>query len=72
MSQLDVDMIALNLQENPIPAIETSVEEPPKMTLSREKVIEEAKKTVSGDGSVRPTISILIIGKATAIVLLQY
>ncbi|PVG01027.1 hypothetical protein CPB86DRAFT_781942 [Serendipita vermifera] len=67
MSQLDVDMIALNLQENPTPAMEAMViEETPKMTLAREKVIEEAKKAISGDGDVRPAISILIIGHVDA------
>ncbi|CAG8686202.1 9651_t:CDS:2, partial [Acaulospora colombiana] len=48
-----VDMLALNLQEAPNPATEAMVvEETPKMTLAREKVLEEARKAISGDGDL--------------------
>lgn len=62
MDQMDTDMLALNLQD----AVGTSepkvVEEPPKITLAKEKVLEEAKKAVSGQGGVKPSLSIVIIG----------
>ncbi|KAG8834576.1 Hsp70 suppressor, GTPase facilitates ribosomal subunit dissociation [Serendipita sp. 399] len=63
-TQLDVDMLALNLvEETPITK---DIEEPPKMTLSRERVLEEAKKAVSGQGNVKGTINLIIIGHVDA------
>jgi elongation factor 1 alpha-like protein len=63
MDQMDTDMLALNLQDA-IGATETKfVEEPPKMTLAKDKVLEDARKAVSGQGGVKPSVSIVIIGQ---------
>jgi len=63
MDQMNTDILALNLQDA-VGATETKVvEEPPKMTLAKEKVLEDARKAVSGQGGVKPSVSIVIIGQ---------
>ncbi|KAG8805202.1 Hsp70 suppressor, GTPase facilitates ribosomal subunit dissociation [Serendipita sp. 400] len=57
-------MLALNLIEENSVIIDT--EEPPKVSLSREKVLEEARKAISGQGDVKPTINLIIIGHVDA------
>lgn len=60
MDQMDADMLALNLQEANTLVMDT--EEPPKMTLAREKLLEEARRAVSGQGGSKQSLSIVIIG----------
>jgi elongation factor 1 alpha-like protein len=62
VDQLDADMIALNLKgpSSSAPAVEP--EEPPKVSLSREKLLEEARKAVSGQAGIKPNVSIVVIG----------
>lgn len=63
VDQLESDMIAFNLKEPSQNVPEIEPEEPPKISLSREKVLEEAKKAASGQAGMKPTVSIVVIGK---------
>jgi elongation factor 1 alpha-like protein len=58
--QMDADMLALNLKDTDTLVMDT--EEAPKMRLAREKLLEEAKRAVSGRGSNKLSLSIVIIG----------
>jgi elongation factor 1 alpha-like protein len=60
MDQMDADMVALNLKDPDTLVMDT--EEAPKMTLAREKLLEEAKRAVSGQGDKKLSLSIVIIG----------
>lgn len=63
MDQIDSDMLALNLKGPSFSVPETEPEEPPKISLTREKVLEEARKATSGQAGIKPTVSIVVIGK---------
>ena len=64
MDQRQLDMSALNISS--IGDEEKAFEEPPKMALAREKVIEEAKKLLDmRDG--KKGISLVVVGKSIAI-----
>ena len=60
MDQLDIDMVALNLKDANTLVMDT--EEPPKMSLAREKLLEEAKRVISGQDGAKPSLNIVIIG----------
>jgi elongation factor 1 alpha-like protein len=60
MDQMDADMVALNLKDADTLVMDT--EEAPKMTLAREKLLEEAKRAISGQGDNKLSLSIVIIG----------
>lgn len=60
MDQMDADMVALNLKDADNLVMDT--EEAPKMTLAREKLLEEAKRAISGHGDNKLSLSIVIIG----------
>ncbi|KAG8915337.1 Hsp70 suppressor, GTPase facilitates ribosomal subunit dissociation [Tulasnella sp. 408] len=65
--QLQADMAGLNLQEESEPMAEEVTLPPPKMALSREKVVEEAKKAIewkTGEG--KKGLSLVIIGHVDA------
>lgn len=46
---------------------ENAYEEPPKMTLAREKVVEEAKKALDARGDGKKGVSLVVIGKCDLI-----
>jgi len=52
------DMVSLNLQDNP----EVFEEEIPKMTLAREKVLQQARAALGGDSEGKRGISLVVIG----------
>jgi hypothetical protein len=58
IDQQQLDIASLNLDDEEEAVV---YEEPPKMTLAREKVIEEAKKAMEGTG-VRQGVSLVVIG----------
>lgn len=59
--QLDLAALNLNIKEDePLPE-----EPPPKITIAREKVLEEAKKASEGNGSKRG-VSLIVIGNLFA------
>jgi elongation factor 1 alpha-like protein len=60
MDQMDADMVALNLKDPDTLVMDT--EEAPRMTLAREKLLEEAKRAISGQGDKKLSLSIVIIG----------
>lgn len=62
-SQLQADIAGLNLEQEDEPAADEAALPPPKMALSREKVIEEARSAIerkTGDG--KKGLSLVIIG----------
>lgn len=61
--QLSMDMHSMNLSEPTGPSTSV-VEEPPlpKISLAKEKVLEEARKAVSGEGT-KPVVSLVVIGE---------
>lgn len=64
-TQLDIDMIALNLKEKEdLPPKE--MEEPPKASFTREALLEQAKKSLAGEGDAKISISLVIIGHVDA------
>ncbi|KIJ56595.1 hypothetical protein M422DRAFT_22749 [Sphaerobolus stellatus SS14] len=63
MDQQRLDMASLNLQDEPAPIIE---EEPPKMSLAREKVLEEARAFIDADNEGRKGINLVVIGHVDA------
>lgn len=62
LDQMDMDMLALRLNDEHEGKLEKDTEEPPKMTLAREKVMEEARKLVNGQDGEKPNISLVVIG----------
>lgn len=61
MDQRQIDISALNISTV---GDEEMVEEPPKMTLAREKVIEEAKKLLDARGdNDKKGVSLVVVGK---------
>lgn len=61
MDQRQLDMSALNISTL---GDEEKVEEPPKMALAREKVIEEAKKLLDARGETdKKGVSLVVVGK---------
>jgi elongation factor 1 alpha-like protein len=61
MDQRQIDMSALNISTI---GDEEKVEEPPKMALAREKVIEEAKKLLDARGDTdKKGVSLVVVGK---------
>ncbi|KIM33546.1 hypothetical protein M408DRAFT_326241 [Serendipita vermifera MAFF 305830] len=64
MDQMDADMLALGLQDSTPLVMDT--EEPPKISLAREKLLEEAKRAISGQGGDKLSLSIVIIGHVDA------
>ena len=61
--QLSMDMHAMNLGEPAGPSTSIGEEPPlPRISLAREKVLEEARKATSGEGS-KPIISLVVIGE---------
>jgi len=61
MDQRQIDMLGLNISTV---NDEEKVEEPPKMALAREKVIEEAKKVLEAQGEKdKRGVSLVVIGK---------
>ena len=63
--QLSMDMHSMNLGE-PSGSSTSAVEEPPlpKISLAKEKVLEEARKAASGEGT-KPVVSLVVIGENT-------
>jgi elongation factor 1 alpha-like protein len=62
MDQRQIDMSALNISS--IGDEERVIEEPPKMALAREKVIEEAKKVLEARGEMdKRGVSLVVVGK---------
>ena len=59
-TQLDIDMIALNLKEKEDSPTQDT-EEPPKASFTREALLEEVKKKMAGGGT-KISISLVIIG----------
>lgn len=53
---LDISALNLNAPEEQVPD-----EPPPKITIAREKLLEEAKKAVQGDGE-KKGVSMVVIG----------
>ncbi|KAF8529943.1 EF Tu GTP binding domain-containing protein [Gautieria morchelliformis] len=62
MDQQQFDMASLNLQNNP----DAFEEEPPKMTLAREKVLQQAREALQGDSKGKRGISLVVIGHVDA------
>jgi elongation factor 1 alpha-like protein len=62
MDQRQIDISGLNIYS--IGDEEKVIEEPPKMVLAREKVIEEAKKALDARGETdKRGVSLVIVGK---------
>lgn len=62
IDQRQIDMSALNISS--IDDEENVYEEPPKMALAREKVIEEARKVLDARGEAdKRGVSLVVIGK---------
>jgi elongation factor 1 alpha-like protein len=59
IDQQQFDMASLNLQNSPDVFEE---EEPPKMTLAREKVLQQAREALQGDSKGKRGISLVVIG----------
>ncbi|KAG8967151.1 Hsp70 suppressor, GTPase facilitates ribosomal subunit dissociation, partial [Tulasnella sp. 427] len=65
-SQLQSDMAGLNLEQEDDQPVEETLP-PPKMALSREKVLEEARKALDGkNGDGKKGLSLVIIGHVDA------
>ncbi|KZP07149.1 EF Tu GTP binding domain-containing protein [Athelia psychrophila] len=62
--QRQLDMSALNIYSPDDE--ENAYEEPPKMTLAREKVVEEAKKALDARGDGKKGVSLVVIGHVDA------
>jgi hypothetical protein len=61
--QLSMDMHSMNLGEPAGPSTSAGEEPPlPKISLAREKVLEEARKAASGEGT-KPVVSLVVIGE---------
>jgi len=62
MDQRQIDMSGLNISS--IGDEEKVIEEPPKMALAREKVMEEAKKALDARGDTdKRGVSLVVVGK---------
>jgi elongation factor 1 alpha-like protein len=62
MDQRQIDMSGLNISS--IGDEEKVIEEPPKMALAREKVMEEAKKALDARGDMdKRGVSLVVVGK---------
>lgn len=59
--QLDISALNLTSKEDEVPMDEP----PPKITIAREKVLEEAQKAIDGDGS-KKGVSLVVIGHVDA------
>lgn len=59
--QQTLDMAALNLGTK-LSDVPTLVEEPPKMALAKEKLLEEAKKVLDAEAGGKKGLSIVVIG----------
>lgn len=63
VDQRVLDLSGLNLNMNEVRST-TVAEEAPKMSLAKEKLLEEAKKVIEGEGAERKKeISLVVIGK---------
>ena len=62
MDQRNFDLSALNLTEDG--GGSSMPEEPPKLTFAREKLLEEAKRSLEMEGK-RQTLSLVVIGMCT-------
>ena len=61
--QLSMDMHSMNLGELAGPSTSAGEELPlPKCSIAREKVLEEARKAASGEGT-KPVVSLVVIGE---------
>jgi elongation factor 1 alpha-like protein len=61
MDQRQIDMSGLNISNDDE---EKVIEEPPKMALAREKVIEEAKRILDARGETdKKAVSLVVVGK---------
>jgi elongation factor 1 alpha-like protein len=61
--QLSMDMHSMNLGELAGPSASTGEELPlPKISIAKEKVLEEARKATSGEGT-KPVVSLVVIGE---------
>jgi elongation factor 1 alpha-like protein len=68
MEARDVDIAGLNLNDKVEEAI---VEEPPKVTIAREKVLEEAKKELEAkEKQGKKAVSLVVIGKHFKVMLI--
>ncbi|PPR03834.1 hypothetical protein CVT26_000832 [Gymnopilus dilepis] len=66
VDQQKLDLSGLNLDDNADKS-EVTVEEPPKMSLSREKVLEEARRVLDDqEKSAKQRVSIVVIGHVDA------
>lgn len=63
VDQLDADMVAMGLRDADGTTEPKIDESPPKMTLEREKILQEARRALAGEGGVKPKLSIVIIGR---------
>jgi len=62
-----MDMYSMNLGEPAGPSASAGEEPPlPKISLAREKVLEEARKAASGEGT-KPIVSLVVIGKSAVL-----
>lgn len=60
--QQEMDMSALNLKDDSERVV--SIEEAPKITIAREKVLEEARRALDAENRTgKKSISIVVIGK---------
>lgn len=60
--QRDLDMSGLNLKdEDEGPVVD---EEPPKITIAREKLLEEARKALEASENGKRAVSLVVIGAA--------
>lgn len=62
MDQQQLDISGLNLNGQNFDATEP-VEEPPKISMAREKLLEEAKRALSVEGNGKRGVSIVVIGR---------
>ena len=66
--QLSMDVHSMNLGEPAGPSAPAGEELPlPKISLARDKVLEEARKAASGEGT-KPVVSLVVIGENTLLV----
>ncbi|KAF9569399.1 hypothetical protein CPC08DRAFT_623617, partial [Agrocybe pediades] len=67
VDQQQLDMSGLNLVDKKSD-MDDVAEEPPKMSIAREKILEEAKRALDAEGShTKKGISIVVIGRFIAI-----
>ncbi|KAF5393712.1 hypothetical protein D9757_000304 [Collybiopsis confluens] len=65
VNQRMLDLSALNLTDNDL--VSSPVEEPPKISLEREKLLEEAKKAIDAEGvGQKKEVSLVVIGHVDA------